>query len=272
MPREMIVTKLADLKPAVPAASPLTVPEPWLVIGDVHFHSRLIVGIEQYTSVELVADVLAAGGCDVFITTFDLSHERPSLMLSDLDRVMGLDHFIWIGTTSFARSMEEALATARVLRSTFGINIMKLDVRPAHNLPDNAQTVQAARKLVQEGFAVLPFISPDPDTAVALQDAGCAALRVLASPVGSYRGIDDAPTVRNVIDAVSIPTVVEGGIGTPAHVMSAVELGADAVLVNTAVAQAADPPRMAAAMRHAVLSAQYARDCANPLTVAYLDC
>jgi thiazole synthase len=254
---------LADCTPASPGIPQLAAREPWLVIGDVQFHSRLIVGIEQYTSVELVADVLAAGDCDVFITTFDLSHERPSLMLSDLDRVMGLDHFIWIGTTSFARSMDEALNTARVLRKTFGIDIMKLDVRPRDNMPDNAQTVQAARTLVEEGFGVLPFIAPDPDVAVALQDAGCSALRVMASPVASYRGIDDVPSVHSVIESVSIPTIVEGGIGSPTHVMGAVGLGADAVLVNTAIAQAADPPRMAAAMRHAVLSARYARDSAT---------
>lgn len=260
------MTDLADHAPAVPGIPQLAAPEPWLVIGDVEFHSRLIVGIEQYTSVDLVADVLAAGGCDVFITTFDLSHERPSLMLSELDQVMGLDNFIWIGTTSFARSMDEALATARVLRSTFGITIMKLDVRPTDNLPDNAQTVQAARKLVEDGFAVLPFITPDADTARALEDAGCSALRLMASPVASYRGVDDVPGMHSAIKSVSIPTIVEGGIGSPTHVMSGVGLGADAVLVNTAVAQAADPPRMAAAMRHAVLSARYALDSASLVT------
>jgi thiazole synthase len=232
-------------------------PEPWLVIGEHSFRSRLVLGIEQYTSPELVGAVLEAGGCDVFITTFDLTNTRPSLLLSDLDQVVDLDRFTWIGTTSFARTKDEALRTVRALRDSFGIEIMKLDVRPADNLPHNAQTVTAARELVADGFAVLPFIRPDVDTALELQDIGCSALRVQTSPVASHRGIDDPDAVRAVIEAVDVPVVIEGGLGSPAHVVAAMELGATAVLVNTAVAVAASPERMATAMRHAVLAGQY---------------
>jgi thiazole synthase len=93
------------------------------------------------------------------------------------------------------------------------------------------------------------------------QDIGCSALRIMASPVASYRGIDDEPLIRKVIEAVDIPVIVEGGLGSPVHALTAMELGASAVLVNTAVAQAADPVRMAAAMRHAVLSGRALNDC-----------
>lgn len=242
------------LQPATNGAPITGDDEPWLVVGDRVFRSRLILGIEQYTSAELVAGVLRAGEADVFITTFDTTNTKPSLVLMDLDGVIDLDQLTWIGTTSFARSKDEALRTARLLRRSFGIDIMKLDVRPNDNLPHNGQTLDAAGELLADGFAVLPFILPDPMVARSLQAIGCSAVRVMASPVASYRGIDDERLIRRVIEAVDIPVIVEGGLGTPAHVLGAMRLGAAAVLVNTAVAQAANPVRMAAAMRYAVLS------------------
>ncbi|MFK0111601.1 HisA/HisF-related TIM barrel protein [Streptomyces sp. NPDC091217] len=241
-------------------ASKDVVTEPWLCLGDRAFRSRLILGIEQYTDPTLVADVLRAAGCDVFITTFDLEQTRPSLLMSDLDQAVGLDDYVWIGTTSFARSRQDALLTARRLRESYGIDIMKLDVRPSDNLPDNGQTITAAAELLAEGFEVLPFILPDPETAVALEQAGCAALRVMASPVASARGVVDERAVRDTMSAVSIPVVLEGGLGTPAQVVRAMELGADAVLVNTAVAQAPQPAVLAESMRHAVRAGRLAVD------------
>jgi thiazole synthase len=236
--------------------------EPWLVIGEHAFRSRLILGIEQYTSPALVGAVLAAAECDVFITTFDLTNTRPSLLLSDLDEVVDLDSFTWIGTTSFARTGTEALRTARALRDSFGIGVMKLDVRPADNLPHNEDTVSAAKELLSDGFAVLPFISPDVATALELQELGCSAIRVMTSPVASHRGIDDPEGVRALIEAVDVPVVIEGGLGTPAQVAAGMELGAAAALVNTAVAIAPSPARMARAMRHAVLAGLYSRSSA----------
>jgi thiazole synthase len=167
---------------------------------------------------------------------------------------------VWIGTTSFARSKEDALLTARRLRESYGIDIMKLDVRPADNLPHNAQTVEGAAELIAEGFEVLPFILPDPKTAAALEEAGCVAIRVMCSPVASARGIVDEQAVRETMAAVSIPVVLEGGLGTPAQVVRAMELGADAVLVNTAVAQAPQPAVLAESMRFAVLAGRLAAD------------
>jgi thiazole synthase len=232
--------------------------EPWLTLRGREFRSRLILGIEQYTEPELVGQVLRAGGCDVFITTFDLEQTKPSLLMSDLDEAVKLDDYIWIGTTSFARSRQDALLTARMLRASYGIDIMKLDVRPSDNLPDNAQTVSAAAELIAEGFEVLPFVLPDPATATALQDAGCAAIRVMASAVGSGRGVDDEQAVRETMAAVSVPVILEGGLGTVSQVAQAMEMGADAVLVNTAVASAPRPAVLADAMRYAVLSGRLA--------------
>lgn len=226
--------------------------QPWLVAGGHEFRSRLILGIEQYTSPELVGAVLTAGHCDVFITTFDQSNTRTSLLLSDLDDAMDLTSFAWIGTTSFARSCAEAVDTARKLRQSFGIDVIKLDVRRPDNMPDGAQTIRAAEQLLAEGFAVLPFVTADLDVTTRLAEIGCSAIRVMASPVASALGIVDEIAVRRVIEALDVPVVVEGGLGTPEHVTAAMRLGAAAVLVNTAVAIAPDSARMAAAMWHAV--------------------
>lgn len=225
--------------------------QPWLEIGQHKFRSRLIVGIEQYDSVQVVKDVLTATGADVFITTVDPDNRRSSLLLTDLDDALSLDRFIWIGTTSFSRSKESAIRTAHILRESWGIEILKLDVRGEDNMPDNKGTIEAAHQLRAEGMDLLPFILPDVATARALQDAGCAALRVMASPVASGRGIVDPDAVRAVIEAVDIPCVVEGGLGTAKHVADAMELGAAATLVNTALVRARDPLKMAEAMRHA---------------------
>lgn len=225
--------------------------DPWLRIGDREFRSRLLLGVEQYTEPGLVRAVLEGSGADVFITTYDLEQTRSSLLLSDLDREMDLDRYLWIGTTSFSHSAADAVATARQLRSTLGLDIIKLDVRDATNMPDAAATVTAARELLADGFSLLPFILPDVTTARTLTDMGCSALRLMAAPVASYRGIEDPTALSECIEAVDVPTVIEGGLGSPADVVRAFELGADAVLVNTLVARAADPVRMAQAVRHA---------------------
>ncbi|SDZ36527.1 thiazole synthase [Amycolatopsis xylanica] len=230
----------------------------WLTIGEQHFRSRVLVGIEQYDSVPLVRDVLNAAGADVFITTVDPDNRRSSLLLMDLENELPLDEFIWIGTTSFARSKKSALRSARILRDSLGIDILKLDVRGDDNLPDNNATVEAAYELRAEGMELLPFILPDLATAQELAKAGCAALRVMASPVASGRGIPDPEAVREVIDHCGLPVIVEGGLGTAGHVALAMELGAAATLVNTALVRAKTPLTMAAAMRQAAVAGRLA--------------
>lgn len=232
--------------------------EPWLEIGEHRFRSRLIVGIEQYESVETVRDVLTATAADVFITTVDPDNRRSSLLLSDLDAVLPLDRFVWIGTTSFARSKDAALRTAEILRSSLDIHILKLDVRGMDNVPDNRQTVAAAQELLADGMELMPFILPDPQVARELEDAGCAALRVMAAPVASGRGILDPAAIRQIIEQSGIPVIVEGGLGSAKHVALAMEMGAAATLVNTALVRAQDPIKMAHAMRFAALAGRLA--------------
>lgn len=160
--------------------------------------------------------------------------------------------FHWIGTTSFARSAESALRTARMLRDFYDIDVLKLDVRSPDNVPDNEATVAAAGTLRAEGLDILPFILPDVPTARALESLGCAALRVMAAPVASGRGIPGPGRIREVIESVGLPVIVEGGLGTARHVVTAMELGAAGVLVNTALVQAERPLLLAEAMKHAV--------------------
>lgn len=232
--------------------------EPWLEIGKAKFRSRLIVGIEQYDSVTVVRDVLEATGADVFITTVDPDNRKSSLLLSDLDAILPLDNFVWVGTTSFSRSKDSALRTARILRDSLGIQILKLDVRGEENLPDNRQTIEAAYELRAQGMDLMPFILPDLETARLLEEAGCAALRVMAAPVASGRGVANPTAIREIIEQSGIPVIVEGGLGSAKHVALAMELGAAATLVNTALIRAQDPIKMAVAMRHATTAGRLA--------------
>jgi thiazole synthase len=226
--------------------------EPWLVLGEEKFRSRLLVGIEQYESPPVVRRVLEASGSDVFITTMNPDNDRSSLLLTDLADELPLSHYRWIGTTSFARSAESALKTARMLRDNYGINIMKLDVRTDGNRPDNAATIKVAETLRAEGMELLPFILPDTRDAAELERLGCAALRIMSAPVASGRGIPEPERLREVIDHTELPVIVEGGLGTAMHVMAAMELGAAGVLVNTALVRAEEPILLATAMKHAV--------------------
>ncbi|GAA4473522.1 HisA/HisF-related TIM barrel protein [Phytohabitans houttuyneae] len=227
----------------------------WLDVAGHRLQSRLIIGIEQYDSAQVVGEVLTAAGADVLIMTVDTDNDRPSILLADLADALPLSNFVWIGTTSFARSVEAAVWTAHVLNSSLGIKIIKLDVRDQDNMPDNELTVAAADELLARGtMELLPFIRPDVLAAQELERAGCAAIRVMASPVGSGRGILDVDAVREIIRLVSVPVIVEGGIGSAAHVAQALELGAAAVLVNTALQQANDRVKLATAMRHAAIA------------------
>ncbi|MBF9132204.1 thiamine biosynthesis protein ThiG [Plantactinospora sp. S1510] len=228
--------------------------DPWLRIGSREFQSRLLVGIELYTSAEVVGEVLRAAHADVFITTYDLEQTRSSLMLSDLDGQLDLDSYLWVGTTSFARSVDAAVETAQRLRASMGLDIIKLDVRNAQNLPCAESTIQATKELLADGFVPLPLVQPDLRTASLLADAGCPAIRLLASPVGSYAGVADVDAVRECLDGLPVPVVLEGGMGSPAHVAQAMELGASAVLVNTLIARSANPAVMATAVFHAMVA------------------
>ena len=225
---------------------------PWLTLGEHRFYSRLLVGIEQYDSPTTIREILEATKSQVFITTFDLENARSSILLSDLATELPLDNYIWIGTTSFAHSAKDAIVTARLLKQSLGTQIIKLDVRTVKNIPDNDQTKEVAKILLSEGFYVLPFIFPNQIDAKALEEMGCSALRLMASPVASGKGIVHREAIQSIIDRSNIPIIVEGGLASAADAALAMELGAEAVLVNTALVKARHPIMMATAIRDAV--------------------
>lgn len=225
---------------------------PWLTIGETSFQSRLLIGIEQYSSARLIKQVLEAAQAQVFITTFDLEHAWSSIPLTELESIIDIQRYIWIGTTSFATTAEDAISTARMLKSSFNIHILKLDVRDHNNAPDNKSTIRVAKQLIHEGFFIIPFIFPNVKDALELEQLGCSALRLMASPVGSGKGIVNSEKIQQVLLKTSLPTIIEAGLRSPSDVALAMELGADAVLVNAAIVQAQNPVLMATAMKKAV--------------------
>jgi thiazole synthase len=232
--------------------------DPWLVLGNYQFHSRLLFGLEQYSSVAMIRQILEAGNAQVLITTFDLEGSRPGILFSDLANAFPPEEYIWIGTTSFAKTAEEAITVAKMLKQSLDLRIIKLDVRREHNVPDNKKTVEVAKTLLSEGFYILPFIFPEQKVARELEDAGCSALRVMASPIGSGRGIVNIEAIQSVINSINIPVIVEGGLRSATDVTLAMELGASAALVNAALVKAQHPIVMATAMKHAVAAGRLA--------------
>lgn len=169
-------------------------------------------------------------------------------------RVIDPRKYIFLPNTSGARNSDEAIRLARLARAASGSNWLKLEVTPDPRtlLPDPCETLIATEKLVKEGFIVLPYMNADPILALRLQDAGAAAVMPLGSPIGTNQGILTAFQIAIIIDQACVPVVVDAGIGAPSHAAQAMEMGADAVLVNTAIAVARDPIAMAGAFAQAV--------------------
>jgi len=170
--------------------------------------------------------------------------------------------YLLLPNTSGAMNAEEAVRLARLAVAAGLPRWVKLEIHPdpRYLLPDPVETLKAAEILVKEGFTVLPYINADPVLAKRLQEAGCATVMPLGSPIGSNRGLQTRDQLRIIIEQATVPVVVDAGIGAPSHAAEAMELGADAVLVNTAIAVAADPLRMAVAFQQAVQAGRTARE------------
>ncbi len=171
--------------------------------------------------------------------------------------------FLLLPNTSGAMNAEEAVRLARLAVAAGLPNWIKLEIHPdpRYLLPDPVETLKAAEMLVKEGFTVLPYINADPVLAKRLQDAGTATVMPLGSPIGSNRGIQTRDQIRIIIEQATVPVIVDAGLGAPSHAAEAMEMGADAVLVNTAVAVASDPDRMARAFKWAVEAGRAAFEC-----------
>ena len=223
-----------------------------LTIAGTLFSSRLFVGTGKFASSQVMEQAIAASGAQmvtVALRRVDLHNPQDDIM-SALDR--NKIHFL--PNTSGARNAEEAVRLAHLARAASGTHWLKLEVTPDPRtlLPDPVDTLKATEQLVKEGFIVLPYMNADPILALRLQDAGAAAVMPLGSPIGTNQGIRTAMQVEIIIEQARVPVVIDAGIGAPSHAALAMEMGADAVLVNTAIAVAGDPVRMARAFKAAV--------------------
>jgi thiazole synthase len=226
-----------------------------LVIAGRIFRSRLILGTGKFSSPEAMRDALDASGAElvtVALRRADLSGKGDPF--ANILEFIDPKKFLLLPNTSGAMNAEEAVRLARLARAAGLPNWVKLEIHPdpRYLLPDPVETLKAAEILVKEGFVVLPYINADPVLAKRLQDAGTATVMPLGSPIGSNRGIQTRDQIRIIIEQATVPVVVDAGIGAPSHAAEAMELGADAALVNTAIAVASDPSAMARAFAKAI--------------------
>jgi thiazole synthase len=226
-----------------------------LTIAGRTFRSRLILGTGKFSSPDAMRDALAASATEmvtVALRRADLSGKKDPF--ANILEFVDPNKFLLLPNTSGAMNAEEAVRLARLAVAAGLPKWVKLEIHPdpRYLLPDPVETLKAAEILVKEGFTVLPYINADPVLAKRLQDVGTATVMPLGSPIGSNRGIQTRDQIRIIIEQANVPVVVDAGIGAPSHAAEALEMGADAVLVNTAIAVASDPNRMAIAFRMAV--------------------
>jgi thiazole synthase len=217
-------------------------------LGTRTFTSRLIVGTGKYASNEQTRDAIAASGAEmvtVALRRVELDRNKPSV-LDAID-----DSIVLLPNTAGCYTADDAIRTLRLARELGMDEFVKLEVIGDEKtlFPDNAATIEAAKQLVAEGFQVMPYCTDDLVTCKRLEDAGCVAVMPLAAPIGSGLGIRNPHTIRLIVEAVSVPVIVDAGVGTASDAAVALELGCDAVLMNTGIAGARHPVLMAEAMR-----------------------
>ncbi len=226
-----------------------------LQIANKTFNSRLFLGTGKFPSNESMRDALASSGTEIVTVALrraDLTGTKDKFA-NILDFVDPAKYLL-LANTSGAMNAEEAVRLARLAHSAGLPKWIKLEIHPdpTYLLPDPIETLKAAEILVKEGFTVLPYINADPVLAKRLQEVGCATVMPLGSPIGSNKGITTRDQIEIIIAQATVPVVVDAGIGVPSHAAEAMELGADAVLINTAIAIASDPVKMATAFKQAV--------------------
>jgi len=226
------------------------------------FNSRLFIGTGKFGSHEIMRQAIESCGSElvtVALRRVDLDKEpEQDPLISKLDQ----SKIVIVPNTSGARTAEEAIRIARLARAAGGFNWVKLELTPNlhHLLPDPIETLKATEVLVKEGFIVMPYMNADPVLAKRLEEAGAAVVMPLAAPIGTNLGLRNKDMIQIIIENSQVPVVVDAGLGMPSHVAEAIEMGADFVLVNTAIAAAADPVKMATAFAKAVEAAEEALD------------
>ncbi|MGN0035996.1 MAG: thiazole synthase [Bacteroidaceae bacterium] len=223
-----------------------------LIIAGREFSSRLFLGTGKFSSNEGMEKAILASGTEmVTVAMKRIDLDDPA---DDMLRHIAHPGIQLLPNTSGVRDAEEAVLAAQMAREAFGTNWLKLEIHPdpRYLLPDSTETLKATEQLVKLGFNVLPYCQADPTLCKRLEEAGAATVMPLGAPIGTNRGLQTREFLRIIIEQANVPVVVDAGIGAPSHAAEAMEMGADAVLVNTAIAVAANPEAMADAFRKAV--------------------
>ncbi|MDE6483167.1 MAG: thiazole synthase [Rikenellaceae bacterium] len=223
-----------------------------LTIGGRTMRSRLFVGTGKFASDEIMARAVEATGSGlvtVALKRIDLRNDDDGML-----RALRIPGVELLPNTSGVRNAEEAVFAARLAREALGTDFIKLEIHPDQRylMPDAVETLKACEELARDGFVVMPYIHADPVLCKRLEDAGAACVMPLGAPIGSNKGLATAEFLRIIIEQSNVPVVVDAGIGTPSQAAAAMEMGADAVLVNTAIAVAKDPVAMGRAFAMAV--------------------
>jgi thiazole synthase len=226
--------------------------DPWTVAGR-SFRSRLIVGTGKYKDLEQTAAAIEASGAEmvtVAVRRVNLSDPRAPMLQDYVDP----KRYTYLPNTAGCFTAEDAVRTLRLAREAGGWTLVKLEVLgpPPHLYPDMAATLQAAEALLKDGFQVMVYCADDPVAAARLESLGCAAIMPLGAPIGSGLGLQNPAMISLLIDQTKVPLIVDAGVGTASDAAIAMELGCTAVLLNSAIAHATDPIRMARAMKAAV--------------------
>lgn len=230
-----------------------------LIIAGREFNSRLFLGTGKFNNNDLMARAIEASGTEMVTVAM----KRIELNDADDDLLTHITqnkNIQLLPNTSGVRNAEEAIFAAQMAREAFGTNWLKLEIHPdpRYLLPDSVETLKATEELVKLGFVVLPYCQADPTLCKHLEEAGAATVMPLAAPIGTNKGLRMKDFLQIIIEQATVPVVVDAGIGAPSHAAEAMEMGADCCLVNTAIAVAGDPVRMADAFRHAVIAGREA--------------
>lgn len=229
-----------------------------LTLADHTFSSRLLLGTGKFSSRRALADAVKSSQTDM--VTMALKRVDTNSQDDDILAPLQECGVNLLPNTSGARTAEEAVFAAQLAREALGTSFLKLEIHPdpRYLMPDPVETLKAAEMLVKQGFHVLPYIHADPVICRRLEEAGCAAVMPLAAPIGSNLGLRTKDFIQIIIEGSNVPVIVDAGIGSPSDAAEAMEMGADAVLVNTAIAVAGDPASMADAFRMAVIAGRQA--------------
>src|SRR5438094_546248 len=234
-----------------------------LTIAGRTFRSRLILGTGKFSGPEAMREALEASGAEIVTVALrraDLSGKKDPF--ANILEFIDPERYLLLPNTSGAMNAAEAVRLSRLAVAAGLPKWVKLEIHPdpRYLLPDPVETLKAAEVLIGEGFTVLPYINADPVLAKRLQDVGTATVMPLGSPIGSNRGIETRPQIEIIIEQATVPVVVDAGLGAPSQAAEAMEMGADAVLVNTAIAIASDPVRMAQAFKKAIEAGREAHE------------